>query len=109
MPGVMVGMDQRDSNYDTSWLSEDFQIDPIIDEPVDTLVLGAKDDTWNFLGMAGFPICMEAPEEQRKKRRVGGGAPCESRKTVTLILFYVLFFFCTPLLTGERCRCSWCT
>ena len=42
---------------------------------------------------------MEAPEEQRKKRRVGGGAPCESRKTVTLILFYVLVF-CTPLLTG---------
>ena len=30
--------------------------------------------------------------EQRKKRRVGGGAPCESRKTVTLILFYLLFF-----------------
>ena len=35
---------------------------------------------------------MEAPEEQRKKRRVGGGAPCESRKTVTLILFYVFVF-----------------
>ena len=30
--------------------------------------------------------------EQRKKRRVGGGAPCESRKTVTLMLFYLLLF-----------------
>ena len=48
---------------------------------------------------------MEAPEEQRKKRRVGGGAPCESRKTVTLILFYVLYFLYS-LITGERCRCS---
>ena len=36
---------------------------------------------------------MEAPEEQRKKRRVGAGAPCESRKTVTLILFYVFFLY----------------
>ena len=39
--------------------------------------------------------CVEASIsawEQRKKRRFGGGAPCESRKTVTLILFYVLFF-----------------
>ena len=35
---------------------------------------------------------MEAPEEQRKKRRVEEDAPCESRKTVALILFYVLFF-----------------
>ena len=25
--------------------------------------------------------------EQRKKMRFGGGAPCESRKTVTSILF----------------------
>ena len=35
---------------------------------------------------------MEASEEQRKKRRVGEGAPCESRKTFTLIFLYVLFF-----------------
>ena len=30
--------------------------------------------------------------EQRKKRRVGEGTPCKSRKTVTLILFYVWVF-----------------
>ena len=36
MPCIMVGMDQKDSNYDTSWLSEDLEIDPIIDEPIDT-------------------------------------------------------------------------
>ena len=46
--------------------------------------------------------------EQRKKRRVGEGTPCKSRKTVTLTLSYV-WIFCTFLLTGERCRCVWCT
>ena len=75
MPGMMVGIEQKDSNvgdevqskrgvskvkhhiYDFSLLCGDLDIDPVIDEPMDT------------------------PEEQRKKRRVGGGAPCESRKT----------------------------
>ena len=32
MPGNMVGMDQKDSNYDFSLLSWDLDIDPIIDE-----------------------------------------------------------------------------
>ena len=31
MPGITVGMDQKDRNYDTSWLSEDLMTDPIID------------------------------------------------------------------------------
>ena len=57
MPGIMDGMEVHESDYDSSWLSNELQIDPIIDESMDT------------------------PEEQRKKRRVGGGAPCESRKT----------------------------
>ena len=74
MPGIMVDTEQKDSNvgdevqskrgvstvkhhiYDFSLLCGDLDIDPIIDEPMDT------------------------PEEQRKKSRAGGGAPCESRK-----------------------------
>ena len=31
MPGIMFGMDQKESNYYTSWLSGDLKIDPIID------------------------------------------------------------------------------
>ena len=64
MPGIMVGMDQKDKNYDFSLLSGDLDIDPIIDEPMEMtaggtgeLVLCAKDDTSKFLGVAGFPVC----------------------------------------------------
>ena len=36
---------------------------------------------------------MEEPEEERKKSRAGDRLALKSRKTVTLILFYLLFFF----------------
>ena len=35
MQGVMVGMDHKDRSYDTSWLPEDLEIDPIMDETAD--------------------------------------------------------------------------
>ena len=64
MPGIMVGMDQKDKNYDFSLLSGDLDIDPIIDEPMEMtaggtgeLVLCAKDDALKFFGVAGFPVC----------------------------------------------------
>ena len=37
--GIMVGMDQTDMSYDTSWLSEYLEIDPIMDDLVDTNVV----------------------------------------------------------------------
>ena len=64
MPGIMFGMEAHASDYDSSWLSNELQVDPIIDEPMEVtaggtgeLVLCAKDDTSKFLGMAGFPVC----------------------------------------------------
>ena len=91
MPGIMVDTEQKDSNvgdevqskrgvstvkhhiYDFSLLCGDFDIDPIIDEPMDT------------------------PEEQRKKSRAGGGALCESRKTVTRQSHAMLLAWRSPL------------
>ena len=32
MPGIMVGMEVHESDYDSSWLSNELQVDPIIDE-----------------------------------------------------------------------------
>ena len=32
MPGIMVGMEVHESDYDSSWLSNELQIDPIMDE-----------------------------------------------------------------------------
>ena len=67
MPSVMFGMELHESSYDSSWLSNELQIDPIIDEPMamtaggtGELVLCAKDDTLKFLGMAGFPVCWKS-------------------------------------------------
>ena len=37
--GIVVGMDQKDMSYDTSWLSEYLAIDPIMDDLVDTNVV----------------------------------------------------------------------
>ena len=61
MPGIMVGMDQKDKNYDFSLLCGDLDINPIIDEPMEMtaggtgeLVFCAKDDTLKLLGV---PVC----------------------------------------------------
>ena len=35
MPGIMVGMELHDSGYDSSWLSNELQVDPIMDEPME--------------------------------------------------------------------------
>ena len=35
MPGIMFGMELNESSYDSSWLSNELQIDPIMDEPVE--------------------------------------------------------------------------
>ena len=68
---------------ESSWVKEDPLVEGQCVCSCDTLP--SQVDRWQKRQM-------EAPEEQRKKRRVGGGAPCESRKTITLILFYVLVF-----------------
>ena len=73
MPGIMVGMDQKDRNYDFSLLSGDLDIDPIIDEPMDTsaaLVVAQDIPAGPIVsgshlhgvwvrpdGMAWFPVC----------------------------------------------------
>ena len=35
MPVIMFGMELNESSYDSSWLSNELQIDPIMDEPVE--------------------------------------------------------------------------
>ena len=35
MPGIMVGMELHESGYDSSWLSNEFHVDPIMDEPME--------------------------------------------------------------------------
>ena len=35
MPGIMVGMEVHESDYDSSWLSNELQIDPIMDETME--------------------------------------------------------------------------
>ena len=63
MPGIMFGMELHESSYGSSWLSNELQVDPIMDEPMEMtaggtceLVLCAKDDTLKFPGMAGFSV-----------------------------------------------------
>ena len=38
MPGITVGMEAHASDYDSSWLSNELQVDPIIDEPMEVTV-----------------------------------------------------------------------
>ena len=64
--------------------------DPLVDEKVSRLIEPPSCHKTSRLWTLAQDIIIEW--EQRKKRRVGEGTPCKSRKTVTLILFYVWVF-----------------
>ena len=141
MPGMMVGMDQKDSNdgdevqskrgvlkypiahgvtvgmgahasdYDSSWLSNELQVDPIIDEPM-SFAQGPAFVTVHMLTrhILAITLCgaLASVSVAFKKARKAEHAPFASRarQAHEVPMFLYVCFLCHSPITRRPCTMS---